>query len=255
VHLVGGSEVSDYLDIIAPAHVHQQAWATTFDFLDQQQDWQILDLRSLPAASPSISTVMELARARGWDCHQAREDVCPVIDLPATWDEYLVTQLDKKKRHELRRKIRKAGREVEVHWYLVEPINLDAGLQIFFELHRASDPEKDVFMTERMQGFFRDVATVAGNNGWLRLAVLRFDGHAVASYLCFDYRGDRLMYNSGFDVSTYGHLSPGIVLAGYLIDDAIERGLHRFDFLQGDERYKYDLGAQDTEVLRLLIRR
>jgi CelD/BcsL family acetyltransferase involved in cellulose biosynthesis len=198
---------------------------------------------------------MELARARGWDCHQAREDVCPVIDLPATWDEYLVTQLDKKKRHELRRKIRKAGREVEVHWYLVEPINLDVGLQIFFELHRASDPEKDVFMTERMQGFFRDVATVAGNNGWLRLAVLRFDGHAVASYLCFDYRGDRLMYNSGFDVSTYGHLSPGIVLAGYLIDDAIERGLHRFDFLQGDERYKYDLGAQDTEVLRLLIRR
>jgi CelD/BcsL family acetyltransferase involved in cellulose biosynthesis len=255
VHLVGGSEVSDYLDIIAPADAHRPAWAAAFDFLDQQKDWQILDLRSLPAASPSVSTVIELARARGWDSQQVREDVCPVLDLPATWDAYLATQLDKKKRHELRRKIRKAEQEVDVRWYLVEPFNLDVGLQVFFQLHRASDPEKDVFMSEPMQGFFRDVAGVARDNGWLRLAILRFDGHAVASYLCFDYRGDRLMYNSGFDVSTYGHLSPGIVLAGRLIEDAIERGLRRFDFLQGDERYKYDLGAQDTEVLRIFIRR
>ena len=38
-----------------------------------------------------------------------QEDVCPVVTLPADgdWDDYLGT-LDKKARHEIRRKIRRA---------------------------------------------------------------------------------------------------------------------------------------------------
>jgi CelD/BcsL family acetyltransferase involved in cellulose biosynthesis len=255
VHFIGGSEVSDYLDIIAPPELNTKAWASVFKFLERQQSWQNLDLRSMPAASPTIPSVTRLARQRGWELQQAREDVCPILELPSTWDAYLADQLDKKKRHELRRKMRKAEGEVDVRWYWVEPYNLDVGLQIFFELHRASDPDKDVFMTGRMESFFQAVTEAARDSGWLRLAVLRFDGHAVASYLCFDYGGDRLVYNSGFDTSTYGHLSPGIVLLAFLIEDAIAQRLRHFDFLQGDERYKYDFGAADTEVLRLFIRR
>ncbi len=255
VHLVGGSEVSDYLDLIASAELHSDACAAFLDYLAEREDWQILDLRSVPSVSPTISTVAELARVRGWEVQQVREDVCPVLELPDTWDGYLAERLDKKKRHELRRKMRKAERETDVHWYWVEPYNVDVGLQVFFELHRASDPDKGSFMTKRMEGFFRDVSEAARDREWLRLAIMRFDGHAVASHLCFDYGRDRLVYNSGFDVNTYGDLSPGIVLMGYLIEDAIKSRLRRFDFLQGDERYKYDLGATDTAVVRLFIRR
>jgi CelD/BcsL family acetyltransferase involved in cellulose biosynthesis len=255
LHFVGGSEVSDYLDIVAPADVHATACAALLDALSERPDWQITDLRSLPAASPTIRNLPEQARARGWEVQLARDDVCPVLDLPETWDEYLAERLDKKERHELRRKMRKAEREVDVNWHWVGADQLEHGLEVFFELHRASHPEKDAFMTPRMEGFFRDVAQVAQESGWLRLAVLRYDGQAVASYLCFDYGGDRLVYNSGFDTSTYGSLSPGVVLLGFMIDDAIQNGCRRFDFLQGDERYKYDLGARDTEVMRLFIRR
>jgi CelD/BcsL family acetyltransferase involved in cellulose biosynthesis len=255
VHLVGGSEVSDYLDIIAPAEFNHQAWSVLLDFLTERNDWQILDLRSLPSASLTVAAVTELARVRGWDVHKVREDVCPVLELPGTWEDYLAKKLNKKQRHELRRKMRRAEGETDLSWSWVGAQNLDEGLQIFFELHRASDPNKDSFMSERMEGFFRTVAEAALEKGWLRLSVLRCNGQPVASYLCFDYRTDRLIYNSGFDLSTYGHLSPGIVLLGFLIDDAIRRGCKRSDFLQGGERYKYDLGATDTEVLRLLIRR
>jgi CelD/BcsL family acetyltransferase involved in cellulose biosynthesis len=255
VHWVGGSEVSDYLDLVALAESNRGACAAFLDYLAEREDWQILDLRSVPSVSPTISAVAELARARGWEVQQVREDVCPVLELPDTWDGYLAERLDKKKRHELRRKMRKAERETDVRWYWVEPYNLDVGLQVFFELHRASDPDKGSFMTKRMEGFFRGVSEAARDSEWLRLAIMRFDGHAVASHLCFDYGEDRLVYNSGFDVDTYGELSPGIVLMGYLIEDAIKSRLRRFDFLQGGERYKYDLGATDTEVMRVFIRR
>jgi CelD/BcsL family acetyltransferase involved in cellulose biosynthesis len=255
VHLLGGTEVSDYLDIIAPGQLCDAVWQAAFEHLAAHGDWQIMDLRNLPAASPSIPAVQRLAEEHGWSPIVVHEDVCPVIDLPETWDRYLDVRLDKKKRHELRRKIRKAEAEADVHWAWVEPQNVDVGMQIFFELHRASAPEKDSFMTRRMEAFFEDIASVTQACGWLRLAVLRFDGQAVATYLCFDSGLDRLVYNSGFDVSTYGHLSPGIVLLGYLINDAIRRGLRRFDFLQGNERYKYDLGGVDTRLTRIFVSR
>jgi len=255
LHLVGGTEVSDYLDIIVPPEYHREVTTAFLDALASEEAWQILDLRSLPSASPTVSVVTELARARGWDVQQAREDVCPVLELPGTWEEYLAKKLNKKRRHELRRKMRRAEREANVDWDWVTEDNIEQGLNIFINLHKASHPDKETFMDERMEGFFRAVTHLALEEGWLRLSVLRFNDRPVASYLCFDYGDDRLVYNSGFDLSTYADLSPGIVLLGYLINDAIRCGCKRFDFLQGGERYKYDLGATDTEVLRLLIRR
>jgi CelD/BcsL family acetyltransferase involved in cellulose biosynthesis len=260
VHLVGGTEVSDYLDIIAPIGGHREVCAALLDALETRFLgetgflWHFFDLRCLPATSPTVSSVAELARARGWQVQQAREDVCPVLDLPTTWDEYLATKLNKKQRHELRRKMHRAEESAQVDWHWVTADGFEAGLGIFFQLHKASHPDKDAFMDEQMQGFFRAVARAALDQGWLRLSILRFNGQPVASYLCFDYGEDRLVYNSGFDLSAYADLGPGIVAVGYLIDDAIQHGLKRFDFLQGNERYKYEFGAVDTEVLRLVVR-
>ena len=256
VHLIGGTEVSDYLDIIAPAELVHDVAALFLDFLAGMEDWQILDLHSLPIESPTVRAVVESARARGWSAFQVTEDVCPVLELPSTWEEYLSERLNRKQRHELRRKMRRAAKRTKVDWHWIDDVTgLQEGMDVFLRLHKASAPDKKAFMDGRMQGFFREVADSALESGWLRLSVLRFDGQPVASYLCFDYANDRLVYNSGFDLSTYHALSPGIVLLGYLIRDAIERGYRRVDFLQGGERYKYGFGATDTEVVRLVIRR
>lgn len=254
VHLIGGSEVSDYLDVIAPLQQHHQTCATLLDAL-ADEDWQALDLRSLPASSPTASAIASLARGRGWEVQQAREDFCPVLELPASWEAYLGQVLNKKQRHELRRKMRRAEQQVRVEWQWAQARDWEESLDTFIHLHRASAPDKELFMDQVMEGFFRCVARRAQQEGWLRLSVLRFNGQAVASYLCFDYGDDRLVYNSGFDLTAYADLSPGIVLLGYMIGDAIQRGCRRFDFLQGEERYKYELGANNTEVTRLFIRR
>ena len=255
VHLGGGSEVSDYLDVIAPAALHHQAWAMLFDSIAEREGWRFLDLRNLPSSSPSLGAVTELAQARGWTVQQGEEDVCPVLELPGTWDEYLGTRLDKKQRHELRRKMRRAEQETRVDWYWAGNENLEEALDVFMQLHKASASAKEAFMDQRMERFFRTAARAAAEQGWLRLSVLRFDGRPVASYLCFDYGRDRLVYNSGFEISAYRELSPGIVLVAYMIEDAIKQGCGRFDFLQGNERYKYEFGAVDTQVMRLFISR
>ena len=49
--------------------------------------------------------------------------------------------------------------------------------------------------------------------------------------------------------------SPGVTGAGLLIKERIEAGVRRIDFLRGNERYKYEWGAVDEPVMRILVRR
>jgi CelD/BcsL family acetyltransferase involved in cellulose biosynthesis len=83
------------------------------------------------------------------------------------------------------------------------------------------------------------------------MSFLTVNGERVATYLNFDYKGHILVYNSGL-IPEYGDLSPGIVLLAYSIQHAIETGHAVFDFLQGDEVYKYRLGGKDTKVVNLI---
>jgi CelD/BcsL family acetyltransferase involved in cellulose biosynthesis len=60
----------------------------------------------------------------------------------------------------------------------------------------------------------------------------------------FGYHGadGYYLYNSAFD-PTLREASPGVVLMASLIESAIEAARDVFDFLKGDEAYKYRLGA------------
>ena len=213
-------------------------------------------LRALVIGGTRLSgphLVRELAEARGYQTLVEVEDVCPIIDLPATWDDYLM-MLSKKQRHEVRRKLRKSGAEADTRFYVVGPDHdLEAEMQAFIELHQKSTPEKDQFMDRQMQSFFFEVAQVLQSQGWLQLAFVEMDGHKAATLLNFDYGGAILVYNSGYDPARFRHLSPGIIVTARCIEHAISLGRPKLDFLRGDEVYKYRFGAQDTEVRRLLI--
>jgi CelD/BcsL family acetyltransferase involved in cellulose biosynthesis len=49
--------------------------------------------------------------------------------------------------------------------------------------------------------------------------------------------------------------SPGWVLLGYLLRWANEQGRSEFDFMRGNEEYKYRFGAIDRSVVRACLTR
>ncbi len=255
--IVGCRDVSDYLDLIAARGQEEQVYSAVLSWLesDDAPAWDQADLCNIPAASPTHSLLAEMAADRGCLVQTEVEDVCPVIPLPPTWDEYL-DSLDGKQRREIRRKIRKAERGAQINWYIVdEERDLAAEIDAFIELHEKSDVEKDEFMDAQMRGFFHAAAQVLRQAGWLQLAFIEVNGEKAATMLNFDYRDAILVYNSGYDPLEFAWLSPGIVLLSYCIQHATELGRAKFDFLRGDEEYKLRLGAQPTEVYRLLITR
>jgi CelD/BcsL family acetyltransferase involved in cellulose biosynthesis len=253
--VVGCAEVSDYLDIIAAVGHEAAVYAAVLDSLEGEKapSWDVAIMCNIPGDSPTFSLMKAMAEERGYGTWLGVQDVCPVIPLPTTWDEYLAS-LDKKQRHEIRRKVRKAERQARVHWYIVdEEHGLAPAVEAFLELHQKSSAGKEDFMDEQMKDFFRAMCRIMARRGWLQLSFIELNGHKAASMLSFDYGDEILVYNSGYDPESYAHLSPGIVLLAYCIEHAIDLGRARFDFLRGDEVYKYRFGARETNIYRLIL--
>jgi len=258
LQFVGGVEISDYLDFVIAQGREEEVYRALMLYLrDDAPPWDLLDLHCLPGHSPTRAGLLCQACAEccSEDVQAQQEEAAPYIPLPADWETYLGT-LDKKQRHEVRRKMRRAETEAEVRWYRVqETAQLEESVAHFLALHRASHPEKDAFMTPQMEGFFREMARVAWEQGWLNLYLLWIDGRPAATMWCFDYGDDLLVYNSGYDPTWRYELSSGIVLLSYCIQEAIARGKKRFDFMRGDEVYKYRFGAVEGAVYRLVVRK
>jgi len=255
LHFVGCVDVSDYLDILVDRDVAAQAYQALFDYLAETADvWDEGFFCSLSEKSDTPRVLMELARAKGWQAQRKLDDVCPIITLPAGWEDYLAG-LNKKQRHEIRRKLRKAEAEADVRWYVISsPETLTAeAIETFITLHQKSNAEKDEFWTDAMRSFFRVLVNRFAELGWLKLYFVDVNGVPASALLCFDYCNEILVYNSGFDMARYGHLSVGNIIVSYSIRHAIELGRTRYDFLRGDEVYKFRFGAVAEDVLGVII--
>ena len=253
----GCTEETDYLDLITPAEHAQEAWAAVFDYLTSPAfpEWTGLDLCNIPAASPTHQLLPLLAQSRGMAFSTTIHDVCPIIPLASTFDEYLENCLDKKQRHEIRRKLRRAEGEDLQTTVVQRPEELDQAMEHFFVLLQKSTPEKEAWLNDGRRAVFREVARAALEAGTLQLMFAHKDGQNAAALFNFDYKGRIWVYNSGQNPEAFGWLSPGVILTTRAIELAIANGRHTFDFLRGNETYKYRFGAHDTTVHRLQVQR
>ncbi len=219
-----------------------------------------IDLRRLAETDPALDLLAVAWRELGPD-HEAMvrlepEDVCPVVDLATDWHAQL-GRLDKKTRHEVRRKLRRAERQgpVELRYLPLDGQSADR----FIRLHQARWGSAGLFAAgedgDRNRLFLRRLAELEAAEGpqaRFHLGEVMVGGHAVHALAGFASGGTCYFYNAGMDPDARD-LSPGIVGTATYLRDRIDRGDRRFDFLRGDEAYKYEWGASDVRLTRLVI--
>ncbi|MGD1994324.1 MAG: GNAT family N-acetyltransferase [Anaerolineae bacterium] len=257
LQIVGCVEVSDYLDWVTARGREEAVLAALLDFLASPKapPWDRLDLCNIHLGSPTLDLLPQLVQEQGWDVETEVQEVCPVVNLPDTWEAYL-DALDGKDRRELRRKLRRADAVDGMEWYVVGPEQeLEAEVDDFLELMAQSTPEKAEFLTASRRAFFHTLAEVTLEAGWLQLSFVELRGKKLASYFNFVYNNRVLSYNSGLDWQTAPKLGAGVVLTGRLIQRAIEEGRVAYDFMRGDEQYKYRFGGKDETVHRVVVER
>lgn len=249
--LIGSVEISDYLDLLtSPEHLPGFCSAL-LDALEALpgSEFDTLDLFNLQASSPTITALEAETARRGWNLDREPLQVCPVISLPRSWEEYLAG-LDKKTRHEIRRKMRRAeGGEDRMELKILGVEGVEEFLRLM-----ACDQAKAAFLTPQMRNQFHAIAQAAEEAGMLQLAFLEMGGRNVAAYLNFTFGNRIWVYNSGMDPS-FAAASPGWVLLAALIRRAIEEGYRAFDFMRGDEAYKFQWGGVGEPIVHLKIRK
>jgi CelD/BcsL family acetyltransferase involved in cellulose biosynthesis len=211
-------------------------------------------LRIRPADAAHVRMVAAIQRAATVASRPATytiEEPAPYIDLQGirTLDEHL-DRLDKKQRHEIRRKVRR-GEAAGVQISASEDVLAD--LPEFVRLHRARWGERGLF-TETLKGaeeeaFLRELFATAPS-GTISMLMARSDEFGTfAAGLFLRDAGALRYWNAGGDAAARA-LSPGVLLFVHGLQMAINEGRAQLDFLRGNEPYKYECGAVDAQVMK-----
>jgi len=249
--IIGSADVCDHADFIVAPGKESDFYNALLDDLNQK-GVNRLDLWAIRPDSTAMTSLVDTARKSGLKVSCNQDDVSLEVDLPATWDEYL-QMLNSKQRHEVKRKLRRLEEAGNINYRFVEeseavPDFMDLFLKMFVE----SREDKATFLTDEMGAFFKSLTGEMAGAGLLRSGILELDDKPVAGIIAFDYNDTIYLYNSGYDPE-YRSLGVGILSKALYIQDSIERGKKRFDFLKGDERYKYHLGGREVAIYNCQI--
>jgi CelD/BcsL family acetyltransferase involved in cellulose biosynthesis len=246
-----GTGISDYLNIVSRAEdATPAAERLLADLARDQAMWDLVDLQQLREGLPLL-----VAQAPGrLRSAVYPQEPCPFVSLPDTWEGYAAT-LGKKLRSNIGYYERLMARTFTMELELTRDGTLEETMAALFHLHQRRWRGRGLpgaFAGGRIQAFHRDVAARLAERGWLRLHALRLDGRTRAVLYCFSFMGRGYYYQGGFEPSL-ARYSPGTVLTARAIQDAIRDGAREFDFLRGDEPYKYLWKATDRWNQRFVM--
>ena len=253
---VGSIEVSDFLDLIATPEDLPDFLSGLLDYLCNEKNlphWKILDLYNILESSPTLTALKAEAEKRGWTHQQIHLQPAPYIPLPGDFQTYL-SSIDKKQRHEIRRKLRNLESSLVVSdFYIVQDRDqLTSETQALINM-MAQDPIKQEFLTAAMRQHLHNTVKTAFENGWLHLAFLILDGKKAAAHFSFCFNNRIWCYNSGWEWD-FRDYSPGWVLLTHILQWANENGIEQLDFMRGDEPYKYKFGGIDRHIYRVSLK-
>jgi CelD/BcsL family acetyltransferase involved in cellulose biosynthesis len=241
-------EPSDELEVAAAAG---EALAST------AEPWSVLSLDHVEVERPWVTALAEATGLRLTTREHAEEHL-PLIDIArhSGWDDYLASR-SSNFRQQIRRYRRRAAKKHSLRIRRTErPEDLGRDIDVFFDLHdrRQASHGESSLTSPRARAFHADFAAAALKSGWLRLWFLELDERTVASFYGWRLGNRYAYYNSGFDPD-WSHLSPGFVLLSAVIESAFEEGATEFDFLQGDEPYKFRFAERSRSVSNLSVAR
>ena len=245
---------SDYLDLIAVQGREEEVAASFANYIHSRGI--MLQFSQLRSGSCVVSRLVKDLQQRQWTAAQTKLNVCPYIDLNGlTWEGYLA-RLGPNIRKNLNRYLRLLPANFEMRVACARTVDeVDDALDVLIDLHQkrwGATGLSEAFRTAEVIAFHRDFARQAAEEGWLRLLVVWLDGQPAASLYGLSYGPTFYFYQSGFDPVFSKH-SVGVATMGLAIKTAIEEGSLEYDFLHGDEEYKFHWASATRDLDRMEV--
>ncbi|MER9410158.1 GNAT family N-acetyltransferase [Mesorhizobium sp. M0589] len=237
-----GISLSDYLDILAVRDIEAAVVATIAETICSV-GWSQWILSDLPQNSAGLTIAHPGLTVERPAIHAA----CPVLAVAG--DETLAGCVPARRRRQLRRARQAASRRGRLA--LAAARGDQNFLNQLIRLHHARwvGHGGGVLADPAVQHFHGLSLPLLDAHGLVRCWLLAIDGTTVAAYYGFHHRGRAYAYLGGLDPA-YAEESPGAILIGHAIAESIREDAREFDFLRGQEAYKYGWGAVDRWTMR-----
>ncbi len=249
--LGSGRVCTDYASILARPDREGDVYRAIAQFLHQRckQDnfWHgnRLSMEGVEKNSHGSVALQQELLSQGFQVWETPLEATVAMDLPATfelWCKGLSSQA--------RRKAKRVMQRMDAKEVLFESLASDSGINSRFDdlmrLHQARRNmlgQSGCFHEGRFGEFLHEAALRLAQHGQATLELCRDDQGVIACHLILQRPGMAYMYCSGVAPDRMD-IEPGHLLTVNAVRRAIEDGMRGYDFLRGEERYKFFWGGQ-----------
>jgi len=236
-------EVADCRDLVIEAGAEWRVVEAFCQWLrDAPPAWDLLRLRGLCCCSPTHAYLPLLAKHYGLHTAAWGRDVCAIIHLPRSMEEYLEQMPGKQRRRAYaynRRRLARDHGEPQLRVVGGGEIT-EADLRRVWDLHfdgwegRGGSGVAD----DRFRLFLGDLATALAPVAQPVLAFLQVGDRDVTGDYGFLIDGRYFLYFGGFDPE-FARYSVGNQALLAHVEFGIEQGWTEIDLMAGGERYKF----------------
>ncbi|HEX8264209.1 MAG TPA: GNAT family N-acetyltransferase [Pyrinomonadaceae bacterium] len=249
---------ADYLDLIAKPEDKIEILSAILDFLKKENCFDLICLENLASDSATADFLLNFNEPQ--TKHRLRRAaqttaVCPQVELSGNWE---TTLKQSKRASNFKRRLKQLEKMPGFEFRSVtSPFEAADAFERFYRLHEKrwlKSGGSELSGHPRLVSFQRDLVPALAQAGFIRFDELWVEGECRASVYGLDDGRAFYYYNSGYDLE-WSSRSVGLVLIGLSIKNAIERGNSLYDFLRGNETYKFDWSNKQAELVTVKLSR
>ncbi|BAY29954.1 hypothetical protein NIES2107_17980 [Nostoc carneum NIES-2107] len=260
-----GNSMADYTGLICLPGYEEKVIPAFVTYIQQQFVWSSFDVKSILATDTRMSLLLrsfspdsfELTQLRIQSVDEKHPDhyIAPYISLPNDWDNYLQNYVGSNTRQKIRRFLRKIETSDEFYITHVNAENVESQIEILLKFWESRWKKQFQSRFDTTINYYRLILHHCFKNNCLYLPVL-WQGKrplgAIANFVDVQQKS-MLFVITGRDES-FKNPPPGLILHADAIRYAIQNGFKIYDFLMGNEEYKYSFGTKERHIQHIVVK-
>ena len=247
---------ADHLDIICRPDDREEAFSAALAFISKEAIADVISFSNLSSHSPVVGVGKDGSTLfKNSHVSQTVAAVGPQIDISKGWEAVLSVS---KRASNFKRRLKQLEKLPDFEFRsITAPAEAIPAFERFLVLHQRRWHEaggSELSGHPKLVEFQRNAVRRMAEAGHVRFEELWLDGECRSSIYGLDDGVTFYYYSSGYDLN-YSSKSVGLVLLGLSVRNAVERGLSLYDFLRGDETYKFEWANRSQEIISVTLRR
>ncbi|MBA4313278.1 MAG: hypothetical protein C0417_11690 [Chlorobiaceae bacterium] len=255
-----GRGLSDYVNFIILPGFEDYIFERFTNYLASSAPfWNLFDIEDVNEDTRLVQRFPHFIEKHGLRLFKFQGNICPQVMLPESPD-LLIESMGQTSGHNFKRKVKKLQNnfQTSIDVYKHETDDFQKAIDEFSEIHGSrwkSLGHPSAFDCPAHKEFHVEFSNKFARRGWLRLYILRVNNKPVAASFGFYFNKRIYMYQSNASGSDeVMRCSPGLFLRSIAMSDGIKQGMEVFDYMRGDESYKFsewDVTIRKNYLLRV----